>query len=220
MKYFQFTQNTRDQCKTIVSQRKWPGCKPGVWYTLMALGQRVSRSWKSWQQLSPIWLGPSLYSQWLSLGTVRHLEPWTGRRGGGVFDLQAWRHSIVDELFLLVSDKTEQCHVILWNVIGALLYESVSDINNNADILEYRMWWRREAGAIRKDFSHRHTPDYLPWAPESAVRLVNRINLSLIQCKNYCQNDRKARSMLLQRYQAPAAYCLYQCTCVRLIIHT
>lgn len=38
------------------------------------------------------------------------------------------------------------------------------------------MWWGRETGAIRKDFSHRHTPDYLPRTPESAVRLVKGIN--------------------------------------------
>lgn len=56
---FQFTENIRDQCKTIVSWRNWPVCNPGVWYTLMAPGQIVSRSWKSWQQLSPIWLAPS-----------------------------------------------------------------------------------------------------------------------------------------------------------------
>lgn len=101
----------------------------------MTPGQIVSRSWKSWQQLSPIWLAPSPYPQWLSLGTVRHLEPRTMKGGGGLraFDLQAWRHSIVDELFLFISDKTEQCHVILWNVISALLHESGSDINNNAD---------------------------------------------------------------------------------------
>lgn len=70
------------------------------------------------------------------------------------------------------------------------------------------------------DFSHRHTPDYLPRTPESAVRLVKGINLSLIQCKNYCQNDRKARSMLPQRYHAPADDGPYLHTRVQLIIHT
>lgn len=80
--------------------------------------------------------GPESVSSMTVAGNSATFRTTDYERGGGglrAFDLQAWRHSIVDELFLFISDKTEQCHVILWNVISALLHESGSDINNNAD---------------------------------------------------------------------------------------